>query len=559
MNHERVNLLLDTKSAAELTAAERQAVDQHLASCSECREIWEAYGELAALRIPATPPYLRVRIATALVARASSHARRGLFIGVALLVGAALAATAVLQLTHRSSDSAPEPVPTIEEVAPAVQPAVPPEPPAPSDEPVPSSPEPIEPSAAPDTVTYPLDPYSLVVIGLQRPGVVAETAATLATCYDTVVEQLRAAGGLNVIAGGSLRSVADRPQPEFRVARDLGAGSALTLLASTGPSCFAAVQNVETANWEMVGFAWQPEDWRSFGNEVAASVREWIFNDTATLMAERRAAVLDTARSDYARVDALLRLRLDTAAPAALDQGAVAVGVEIGMTSRDVNARWLAWFALRGVNDPYIVAPLLNSLANDAEDRVRAQAALALATFAEQPLVKDALTSAAAEVPPEPPKGSCCDPTVRSAARLALRAGGEPAEAVRGTVLDESLTPRERLWLWGPDLRSILRLDELGAEAARTVFALGSSADDDEVRARAWHLLGSVNEPGFVAALLEDLARHPAETVRAGAATGLTQHRSNPDVRAALERAQADSSLRVREAVGFALDGIPPP
>jgi HEAT repeat protein len=205
-----------------------------------------------------------------------------------------------------------------------------------------------------------------------------------------------------------------------------------------------------------------------------------------------------------------------------------------------------------------MVAPLLNSLANDAEDRVRAQAALALASFAEQPLVKDALTSAAAEVPSEPPKVSCCDPTVRSAARLALRGGGDPVEAVRGTVLDESLTPPERLSLERPD-GDLMRLDELGAEAARTVFALGSSADDDDVRARAWQLLGYVNDPAFVPALLEDLGQHPAETVRAGAASGLTKHLGNPDVRAALERAQADSSLRVRQAAGFALDGISPP
>jgi hypothetical protein len=59
--------------------------------------------------------------------------------------------------------------------------------------------------------------------------------------------------------------------------------------------------------------------------------------------------------------------------------------------------------------------------------------------------------------------------------------------------------------------------------------------------------------------LLEDLAQHPGETVRAGAATGLRQHRDDPNVRAALEGAQADSSLRVRQAARNALDGLPVP
>ena len=119
MNCERVNLLLDTKSAAELSAAERQDVDQHLASCSDCREAWEAYGELAASPIPATPPFLRVRIATALAARATErrHTRRGLLIGALLLVGAVVAATAVIRVMNH----APVPVHKFEEIAPAVE------------------------------------------------------------------------------------------------------------------------------------------------------------------------------------------------------------------------------------------------------------------------------------------------------------------------------------------------------------------------------------------------------------------------------------------------------
>jgi hypothetical protein len=145
--------------------------------------------------------------------------------------------------------------------------------------------------------------------------------------------------------------------------------------------------------------------------------------------------------------------------------------------------------------------------------------------------------------------------TVRLAARLALRAGDEPNEAVRKTVLDASLTPQERLMLVPPSGSSPRRLDELGDEAVRAVFELGSSSDENDVRARAWGLLGYVRETDFVPVLLDDLARHPAESIRAAAATGLTQHRDDPDIRAALDRALADPSLTVQRAARSALDG----
>jgi HEAT repeat protein len=82
------------------------------------------------------------------------------------------------------------------------------------------------------------------------------------------------------------------------------------------------------------------------------------------------------------------------------------------------------------------------------------------------------------------------------------------------------------------------------------------SSDDQEVRSKAWYLLGDVSETEFIPALLEDLARHPAEGVRAGAALGLRQHRDDPSVRAALERAQADSSVQVQRAARSTLDGV---
>jgi HEAT repeat protein len=290
---------------------------------------------------------------------------------------------------------------------------------------------------------------------------------------------------------------------------------------------------------------------------VADEAREALLRDAATLAAEARTTVLNAALRDGERAVGLLRLRL-AAPPPAFDDATLTAALQLGTSSRDEYARETAWYALRGVTDPSIVQPLLHSLANDTVDDVRSAAALALGPFAERPEVREALTRAAAEVPPEVPEVSLGEFTVRTvrlAARLALRAGDEPNEAVRKTVLDESLTPRERLVLLPPSDLSPRRLDELGDEAARAVFALGSSSDDNGVRARAWSLLGYVRVTDFVPALLADLARHPAESIRAAAATGLTQHRDDPDIRAALDRALADPSLAVQRAARNALDG----
>jgi HEAT repeat protein len=565
MSCEKVSFILDTKSAADLTAAERQIVDQHLASCDECRETWEAYGELAALRIPATPQHLRARIATALLARAAQRrAHRSFVIGAVLLAGAAVAATAVFRSTNRAPAPAPDPVQTIEVVVPAVQPVVPvapaaPELPAASDELVPRPREAVESGAEASTVRYALDPYSLVVVVVPDSDADTEAVAALASCHDAVVEQLRGVAGLNVIAGGPVRPFAGSSLPEIQVARELAAGHVLVLRSiERQPSCAARWFNVQTGDRE--GAILERDDrtresWQELAGFVAASIRESLLKDAATLMAEARATLLNEARSDLERAEAMFGLRQGPDPPP-YDEAIVAAVVEIGMRSREANARATGWFILRGVTDPSIVQPLLYALANDEAENVRSAAALTLAPFRDQPAVRDALTRAAAEIPSERPTLSCCEFTVRSAARLAMRAGDVPTDAVRKTVLDESLTPQERLMPLTPDGKTSLRLDQLGDEAAQAVFALGLSVDDHEVRARAWSLLGDVREPRFIPALVEDLAQHPVESVRIAAAAGLRQHRDDPDVRAVLERATADPSLQIQRAARNALDGV---
>ena len=94
-------------------------------------------------------------------------------------------------------------------------------------------------------------------------------------------------------------------------------------------------------------------------------------------------------------------------------------------------------------------------------------------------------------------------------------------------------------------------LDEI---AAHTVFEIGRESADARIRARAWESLGGAALPAFTPTLLEDLARHAADDVRAAAAAALKPYAAEVQVRAALEQARGDSSLVVRRAAQLALD-----
>jgi predicted anti-sigma-YlaC factor YlaD len=94
MNCRQLHSVLDAERAASL--AEREAVDEHLAACAECRETFAAFGALVAEPVPKPPPDLQRRVAAAIDDCASSDAlrlRRSLVLGSVLVVGAAVAKT----------------------------------------------------------------------------------------------------------------------------------------------------------------------------------------------------------------------------------------------------------------------------------------------------------------------------------------------------------------------------------------------------------------------------------------------------------------------------------
>ena len=73
MNCEGISTILDERREQRLSAAERCAVDEHLASCSDCGAAWHAQSMLHSLVIPATPANVLRR---ALELRAAPARRR---------------------------------------------------------------------------------------------------------------------------------------------------------------------------------------------------------------------------------------------------------------------------------------------------------------------------------------------------------------------------------------------------------------------------------------------------------------------------------------------------
>ena len=562
MNCLEINSLLESDALDALAPEARQAVDRHLASCRACRESWAAYRAIADAPVPPLPPQLRARIAAAVAERGvgETRAKRGwIGIGAALVVGAALAATAVVQLverapetdaTSRAADAAPAaPTPSAQPAVTAISLE------SAADVPVPNADRP----AAPIASTLVLDAQSVVVLAVPDPALDASVAAELARCQEEVLRALRAVAGLNVIADERIAAFAAAGFAEEEIARELGAGSVLVLKTmNRQASCSATQRDAQTGEQRgisamtFVGPRWTDDGWHSFAVNVAELVENETLKDRSTVIAEAQATALNTALDGRARLNAMIELFHAAEPPKGpFDAGIVAAAVQIGSSSRDADTREYAWYVLRGVDDAYVIQPLLYALANDPAENVRRAAALTLGYFVDVPGVRDGLTRAATSDASPEAAPTCCTPTVREAARYALRSDAERRAFALQTVLDASLPAEERL---RPFTSSIDGRDvPLDEAAARAVFALGVS--EPSARSSAWHLLAQVRNADFKPTLLEDLASHPAENVRSGAVWALARYTDDPAVRAALERARNDSSRNVQRAAAEVLAG----
>ncbi len=490
MNCAEVDRILDSQGSDVLTPKHKRAVDEHLASCRECREAWAAYRGLMAEPLPATPRELRHRVMGALLAARQAKPRAArpvrLAVGIALLAGAAAASTWVYRVFEEEravtsvvvdGDRAPTAARSPDTGAAAVPVAT-----------SPSTEFPNEgaavPTVVPTTVSdHPLDAYSVVVIAMPSPGMSQQAAEYFEQCHEEALRELRTVDGLNVIAGAQVSPYSDSRRPPEEIGRELWAGSVLVLstesatrlgqmpappaglgLDSRVGSCYADLIDVQTSAGRPiagVGGTWAADKPRRFAADVARTVRDAILDDRSALI-RAQATVLDPAIDVGVRVTALGGLRrgrmyserLDTdevqgmapePIPGAFTEAVVAAAADIGAAWPDATVRSYAWRHLRGVRDPNLTQTLLYSLASDGDANVRCQAALTLGYLVDEPGVRSALMRASVEDPSTEPPVRGCSLSVRIAAQRALQSDDELRTASLRTVLDTTLPSAARL------------------------------------------------------------------------------------------------------------------
>lgn len=592
MNCAEVDRILASQGSDALTPKHKRAVDEHLASCRECREAWAAYRRLTAESVPVTPRELRHRVMGALLAARQAKPRSArpvrLAVGIALLAGAAAASTWVYRVFEEEpavssvsvdGDRAPTAAPSPDTGAAPVRPAT-----RPSAEP-PNGAQ--EPGVVPTAGHHPLDAYSVVVLAMPSPTISQAGAAYFEQCHEYALRELRTIDGLNVIAGSQVAPYGDSRRPPEEIGRELGAGSVVVLstasatarermsaraalfgLNSRGGSCDADLIDVQTSAGRILAGRsssdWPADELRAFAADVARGVRDAIFEDRSALITRAQTSVLD---GEVGALSALRHGRLyaehlnpdelqgmaPELIPGAFTEDVVAAAANIGATAPERWQRSYAWRYLRGVRDPNLTQALLYSLATDGDADVRCQAALALGYLVEEPGVRSALMRATVEDPSTEPPTRGCILSVRAAAQRALQSDDELRAASLRTVLDATLPGAARLAPLHESVDGRGLPTVLDQTTAHAVFEIGRESADAQMRAGAWESLGSSALPTFTPTLLEDLARHAADDVRAAAAAALKPYAEEMQVRAALEQARSDPSLVVRRAAQLAL------
>lgn len=559
MNCQKINELLDSYASDELDEQQKQAIDRHFESCPACRAAWAAYREISALPVPQTPPDMHSRIVAALAPAEPRSGRRPLIVGGTLILGAAVAATVVLEFT----DGGPRVTQRTEESTEVEAPQS-----TAQREPDSGSAVRVEDALYADRSNeeidsnggrtgHLLDPNSVVVVPTVDQELSQQDAALFNQFFEELLQELQPAPGLNVMGPELVDPFLNAGTREEEIARGLGAAHLVVISTTSEQFARLTVTQVDAATGAHNGsmsFA-RPISarWPAELPSDVASVVQFIKDglntpepvDRLAAIADAREIVLNASLPPTTRVEALEKL---PQIPDVRSDDIVVAAVELATIAPELRAS--IWRAMYGVENTYLIEPLLNSLAYDATEHGRRAAASALITFVNEPRVKVALEHAQVNDESE---------TVREAALNALSTDEERDQVALEKLLDGTLPATERLGATMiPEGRRVREVS-LTAEAAQAVFDIGENSTDPDIRSMAWAKLsrGHIDNPNFKQVLLDDIAHYPDEQVRSFAANALKHYIDDPAVRAALTHAENDPSFAVRRAAGRALGKIP--
>ena len=425
-----------------------------------------------------------------------------------------------------------------------------------------------------------LDNTALAVLPLEVLSTDPRAPSVAAAINEAILSRLSSIAGLNVVASDLVLPFADSTLAPKEIARVLGVGSVLSGSLQIRDRHWGV--NVRVIGAQNGGTFWGsrlPRVARDGGlyavgdvdfdaqlQELASGVAEDVEKrffpertpDRQQAIAEGQARFLNSGLSDRERLDALQELWpfVGNAASSYRDKrkevlsGAVAVAAaQIAIDANDSGIRAAVWGEMAGVGDPYLIQPLLHSLANDNSERVRRQAAKTLRDFLDEPGVQDALEYAGENDASE---------WVRSEIRFSTLSEAEQQEEFLMTALDTTKTERERLsalYRLRYDARFTKRA--LSDEVIIAMAQLAKSSDSPRTRRGVWSQLEKTGDTYLVPPMAEALATDPDEEVRETVARGLGDFLGYPGVREDLEEALLnDTSPLVRKAVEEALGSV---
>ena len=551
MNCQEVNYLIDSTETENLNADQKQAVDQHLRSCRRCQETWAAYRQLSAIEIPAMPHALHSRIVSSLNPTKVRGMRRSLTLGAILVVGAAVAATVVFRIDDAGPKGADGPTESMPIDTPGASAATTPNLSAiqPEGAEIEDSHSKSEDSAS-RLDGHALDPNSIVIYPAPDEELSPRGAELFALFHQELMRQLHEVPGLNVIPSDVVKPYLKSGMPEEEVARGLGAAHLFVLATSQRQDSRESL-NITTVNVatgivdgnmffsSLLRNKW-PENLEADVDYVVEFIEEERTASSPTEISaafeDARATVLNASLRPAERVGALGRLPHTAEAR---DDAIVIAAVELAAIAPE--QRGMIWRAMHGVEDPYLVEPMLHSLTYDVSEYSRRLAAASLGTFVSSPNVRAALVKTQSTDPSE---------IVRESARAALLTDEDRNMRAIQILADKSLPALERISALTVREGRNHRAVPLTDEAARVLFAIGETSSDPEVRSRAWSRLGRDDNKvsDFKRVFLDDLANHPSDLVRKMAAFALRPYTNDLDVRTALARAEGDPSFQVRSA-----------
>jgi len=309
------------------------------------------------------------------------------------------------------------------------------------------------------------------------------------------------------------------------------------------------------ATWSRIHESLEAELLKATARDAAASLRRYPFPPADSRGVELQSVALDSERERLERFDAMLELH---DIPKRFElvgrderRMAAAAGAAIVLNSSDPEIRARAWQAMEGVEDTYLIGPLVDSLLLDPSDLVRVEATKLLAhEYSDDSRAQAALQNALL---------NDLSPRVRAHARWSSLDSEGRRQFLVASLGNPDLPDPERLVLITADVNDIR--DFIDRRAVSSLIEIAIRARPSAEAAAGAAEPGTVVATEVVPILLEFLKdRTVNESVRASIASGLSRHLAEPGVRETFEElAKQNTSYWLRSEVQAALRRAQPP